>query len=100
MLNLFARVAAAACAFALLVAAARDPEFENAQTAGQIEKRREQACKDLKGAARENCLNGYVGPEGGSRYGRDSVYSGTRSGSNPAVPKRQGEWTKPKPGRQ
>src|SRR5690349_19315653 len=99
MLDLIARVAAAGCACALLVAAARDADFDNAQSAGQIEKRREQACKNLKGSALEQCLNGYVGPERATRYGRDSLYSSPH-GSSPAKVPRQGEWTPPKPGRQ
>ena len=95
MLDLVARVVAAACACALLVAATQDADFENAQTAGQIERRREQACKDLKGTAREQCLNGYVGPERGTRYGRDSVYTGKQNGSQTKLPKTKDDWTKP-----
>jgi len=79
----------------LLVGIAQGEEFENAQTAGQISSKRAQACKGLKGAALEQCLNGYVGPEPTSKYGRDSVYTGKHGGSSSKPFKPRGEWTKP-----
>jgi hypothetical protein len=77
------------------VAQAWSAEAENAQSAGQIGTQREHACKDLKGAAREQCLSGYVGPDQKDRYGRDSVYTARQPGSKPKSLKGQSEWTKP-----
>jgi hypothetical protein len=95
MLHLLTRVAVAVCVCALLGAAARDAEFENAQTAGEINTKRDKACKNLKGDALQQCLNGYVGPEPGTRYGRDSVYSGKQGGTRPKSLKGHGDWTRP-----
>ena len=93
MLDSLTRLVPWCCA--LLIAAAHGAELENAQTAGEIWNKRNHACKDLKGTAREQCLNGYVGPEEGPRYGRDSVYTTKRGGVRPKSIKRPGEWTKP-----
>ena len=94
MLTLLIRLAALCCV--LVVAQVHGAEAENAQSAGEILSKRNQACKNLKGAALEQCLNSYVGPEEGTRYGRDSVYAGKRRGSRPKSPaKSQGEWTRP-----
>ena len=74
---------------------AQGAEAENAQSAGDISNKRNGACKGLKGAALEQCLSGYVGPEVSSPYGRDSVYGGKRDGPPPKQFKGRGEWTKP-----
>ena len=95
MLNLLIRSGAIALACTLLMSSAQGAEAENAQSAGDISNKRNQACKGLKGAALEQCLSGYVGPEAGSRYGRDSVYRGKRDESSPKPFKGRGEWTKP-----
>jgi hypothetical protein len=95
VLNLLIRSSAIALACALLMSSAQGAESENAQSAGDISHKRNQACKGLKGAAMEQCMNDYVGPEAGSRYGRDSVYGGKRDGSHPKPFKGRGEWTKP-----
>jgi hypothetical protein len=79
----------------LPIAQVHGADGENAQTAGDIQNKRNQACKNLKGTAREQCLSGYVGPEDGGRYGRDSVYTGKQSGSHSKPFKGRGEWTKP-----
>ena len=93
MLDPMIRLAALCCV--LFIAPVRGAEAENAQTAGEISNKRNQACKDLKGDAREQCLNSYVGPEEGSRYGRDSVYTSKHGGARPKPFKSHGEWTKP-----
>jgi hypothetical protein len=93
VLELLTRVLAVCCLVGL--SAAHAAEAENAQSAGQISNKRNQACKDLKGAAREQCLNGYVGPDEGQRYGRDTVYTTKQRGSRPSPVKGQSEWTKP-----
>lgn len=92
MLDLLVRLIALCCA--LFVVAAHSAESENMQSAGQISSKREQACKNLKGTAREQCLSGYVGPEETQRYGRDSVY-GKPGASRPKGPKSHGDWTRP-----
>jgi len=79
----------------LVIARAYGAEAENAQSAGDIMNKRNQACKNLKDTAREQCLNGYVGPEDGARYGRDSVYTSKQGGSHSKPFKGRGEWTKP-----
>jgi hypothetical protein len=91
--DLLIRFAALCCVFC--IAAAHGAEAENAQSAGQISSKREQACKNRKGADREQCLNGYVGPEEGQRYGRDSVYSNKPGATRPKTLKSQGDWTRP-----
>ena len=70
-------------------------EAENAKSAGQIGTQRERACKDLKGSALEQCLNGYVGPDHSDKFGRDSVYTTRQSGTKPKSVKGQSEWTRP-----
>ena len=92
MLDLLMRLLALCCV--LFISAAHSAESENAQSMGQILSKREQACKNLKGSAREQCLNGYVGPEETQRYGRDSVYAKPGS-SRPKGPKSHGDWTRP-----
>ena len=79
----------------LFVGQAYGAESENAQSAGDIMNKRNQACKNLKDTAREQCLNGYVGPEDGAKYGRDSVYTSKQGGSHTKPFKGRGEWTKP-----
>ena len=95
MANPLIRMAVMVWGCALLVASAQGEEFDNAQTAGQISNKRNQACKGLKGSALEQCLNSYVGPEQGNKYGRDSVYTGKHGGSSSRPFKGRGEWTKP-----
>jgi hypothetical protein len=85
----------AVCLCSLVAMASADAaEMDNAQTAGQLQSKQANACKHLKGAALEQCLNGYVGPEEGSRYGRDGGYAGGKSTSKPKF-KTRGEWTRP-----
>jgi len=91
--DLLVRVLTICCLIGM--SAAHGAEAENAQSAGQISNKRNQACKDLKGAAREECLNGYVGSEEAQRYGRDTVYTTKHGGSRPSSVKKQSEWTKP-----
>ncbi len=78
----------------LTVASVHAGEMDNAQTAGQLQSKQANACKHLKGAALEQCLSGYVGPEEGSRYGRDGGYAGGKNTSKPKF-KTRGEWTRP-----
>jgi len=92
VLNLLIRLAVCNLLF---IAQVHGAEAENAQTAGEISKKRNQACKDLKGTAREECMSGYVGPEPGAKYGRDSVYTGKQGESHTKPFKGRGEWTKP-----
>jgi len=93
--NPLTRLLVLALGWMLLIVSAHSAEFENAQTAGQIQSKRNQACKGLKGSALEQCLNNYVGPEGGVKYGRDSVYTGKQGSSQPKPFKGRGEWTRP-----
>jgi len=79
----------------LFIAQVHGAEAEKAQSAADIMNKRNQACKNLKDTAREQCLNGYVGPEDGPKYGRDSVYTGKQGGSHSKPFKGRGEWTKP-----
>lgn len=94
MPNPLTRLSALVLGCAVLVVSAQGAEFENAQSAGQISNKRNQACKGLRGMALEQCLNAYVGPEEGAKYGRDSVH-GKRRGSRPKPFTGRGEWTKP-----
>jgi hypothetical protein len=93
VLDLLVRVIAVCCLCSAM--RAWGAEADNAKTAGQIGTQREHACTDLKGAAREQCLNGYVGPDRSERYGRDSVYTTRHSGSKPKSVKGPSEWTRP-----
>ena len=95
MPNPLTRLSAIVVGCAMLVLSAQGAEFENAQSAGQISDKRNQACKGLKGAALEQCLNNYVGPEQGGKYGRDSVYSKPGGSSRPKPFTGRGQWTKP-----
>lgn len=78
----------------LAVASLHAAEKDNAQTAGQLQSKQANACKHLKGAALEQCLSGYVGPEEGTRYGREGGYSSGQSGAKPKF-KSRSEWTRP-----
>lgn len=95
MPNSLIRLSAILWGCAMLVVSAQGAELENAQSAGEISSKRNQACKDLKGAALEQCLNNYVGPEPSRKYGRDSVYSKPGGSSKPKPFNGRGEWTKP-----
>ena len=94
-------VLAAALSCALFAHSAHSADFENAQSASQILDKRDKACKGLKGSALEECLAGYVGPEPGPHYGRDSIYAKKRYGTPEPKPKQwKGEGVPTRPGRQ